>query len=175
MAELKEFEGKPVTEVGIEIRGVAGGLQEAVKFTPVEWEQGEEHYIVLRCSVKDINHEPVDKEVYDGDQRRVHVLTSLEATPIAAKIVEDAVAARREEIKKLADEAEGTPALDLSGEGDGDDLPLVDEEDQSDEALKRREYELLIEEGKGEEEARRIVYGDAVTGEPVEDKEPVNA
>lgn len=169
MPKLKDFEGKPVTEVGIEIRNVSGGLQDAVKFTPVEWEQGEEHYIVLRCVVKEIDHEPVDKEDFAGNQRRVHVMVSEEATPIAAKIVEDAVEARREEIKKLKDEQEGTPALDLDGEGD---LPLGDE---SDEDLKRKEYDLLIEEGKGEEEARRIVYGDAVTGEPLDSKEPANA
>lgn len=168
--KLKDFEGKPVTEVGIEIRNVSGGLQDAVKFTPVEWEQGEEHFIVLRCVVKEIDHEPVDKEDFAGDQRRVHVMVSEEATPIAAKIVEDAVTAKREEIKKLKDDAEGTPALNLDGDGD-EDLPVG----ESDEDLKHREMEALIAEGKGEEEARREVYGDAVTGEPVEDKEPVPA
>lgn len=134
MGELKEFEGKAVTEVGIEIRNVAGGLQDAVKFTPVEWEQGDEHFIVLRCLVKEIDHEPVDKDDYAGDQRRVHVLHAAEAFPIAAKYVEDAVAAKREEIQKLKDEAEGTPALDLDDEGDNvRDLPLgaKDDEDEA--------------------------------------------
>lgn len=126
MAELKEFEGKAVTEVGVEIRNVAGGLQDAVKFTPVEWEQGSEHFIVLRCLVKEIDHEPVDKEDFAGDQRRVHVLIAAEAFPIAASYVEEAVEEKRAEIKKLKDEADGTPSLDLDldGDGSGDDLPL---------------------------------------------------
>lgn len=170
MAKLKDFEGKPVTEVGIEIRNVSGGLQDAVRFTPVEWEQGEEHYIVLRCVVKEIDHEPIDKEDFAGDQRRVHVMVSEEASPIEAKYVEEQLEARRNTIKKLKDEAEGTPALNLDGEGEDEDLPLGD--DESEEDLKRREMEALIAEGKGEEEARREVYGDAVTGEKVKEPAP---
>lgn len=155
MGELKDFEGKPVTEVGIEIRNVAGGLQEAVKFTPVEWEQGEEHFIVLRCAVKEIKHEPVNKDDYAGDQRRVHVLAAEEASPIESKAVEKQLAARRAEIKKLKDEAKGTMSLDL--DGDDENLPLGD----SEEDLKRKEVEALIAEGHSDEEARRQVYGDA--------------
>lgn len=121
MGELKEFEGKEVTEVGIEIRGVSGGLQEAVKFAPVEWEQGSEHYIVVRCVVESIRLDPVEKKDYTGEQRRVHIMPSLEAFPIAAKYVEKAFDEKRAEIKRLKDEAEGTPALDLDNEGD---LPI---------------------------------------------------
>jgi hypothetical protein len=135
LAELKEFEGKAVTEVGVEIRNVAGGLQDAVKFTPVEWEQGSEHFIVLRCLVKEIDHEPVDKEDYAGDQRRVHVLHAAEAFPIAARYVEKAVDEKRAEIQKLKDEAEGTPALDFDdGDDNVRDLPLGAKDDDEPEA-----------------------------------------
>lgn len=161
MDELSEFEGKRVTEVGIEIRNVAGGLQDAVKFTPVEWPQVTEHFIVLRCLVKNIDHEPIDKENYAGDQRRVHVLTAAEAFPIDAKIVEKAVEAKREEIKKLKDEAEGTPSLDLDAEGG--DLPIgADDgfEGDENERSKRLEYEARVNEGEDPETARRAVWGD---------------
>jgi hypothetical protein len=126
LAELTEFEGKAVTEVGIEIRNVAGGLQDAVKFAPVEWEQGEEHFIVLRTLVKEIAYEPVNKEDFAGDQRRVHVVQAAEAFPIAASYVEKAVEEKRAEIKKLKDEAQGTPSL-LDDEAD-DDLPVGDDD-----------------------------------------------
>lgn len=166
MSELSEFEGKQVTEVGIEIRNVAGGLQDAVKFQPVEWPQGTEHFIVLRCLVKNIDHEPVDKEDYAGDQRRVHVLTAAEAFPIAASVVEKAVEEKRAEIKKLKDETEGTPALDLEGNGD---LPIGadDFEGDEDEKLRRAEYDAALKEGKSPEDARAQAWGDA--------KEPVHA
>lgn len=133
MPDLKEFEGKTVTEVGIEIRNVAGGLQDAVKFTPVEWEQGDEHFIVLRCLVKEIDHQPINKDDYAGDQRRVHVLTAAEAFPISSKYVEKAVEEKRAEIKKLKDEAEGTPSLDLD-EDNVHDLPLGDADDDQEAA-----------------------------------------
>lgn len=153
MAKLTPFEGKEVTEVGVEIRNVAGGLQDAMKFDPVEWRQGDEHYIVLRCVVKEIDHEPVVKDDYAGDQRRVHVLTATEATPIAAKFVEEQMQEQRDRIKKLKDEVEGTPSL-LDGDGD---LPLGDED------LEAKEIEALISEGHSEEDARRI----AAEAEPV--------
>lgn len=160
MNELKEFEGKSVTEVGIEIRNVSGGLQDAVKFTPVEWGQGEEHFIVLRCLVKSIDHEPIDKDDYAGDQRRVHVLTAAEAFPIAASVVEQAVEEKRNEIKKLKDEAEGTPALNLDGD---DDLPIGadDFEGDEDERSRRAEYQKRIDEGEDPEVARSEVWGNA--------------
>lgn len=121
---LSEFEGLDVTEVGVEIPNAAGGLQEAMRFDPVEWHQGQEHYIVLRGVVTKIRHEPVERDEPDGEQRRVHVLSVKEAFPIKADAVSDYVTTQRERIKKLKDELEGTPALPLDDVGE--DLPLAD-------------------------------------------------
>lgn len=112
---MKKFEGKPVVAVGVEIRNAAGGLQEALKFDPVEWPQGAEQFIVLRCLVKAIDHEPVDKDDYAGPQRRVHVLHAAEAFPIDAEVVEAELASQRERVKKARiaaeEEALGTPGM----------------------------------------------------------------
>lgn len=161
--ELNEFEGLPVTEVGVEMPGASGGLRDAVKFDPVEWHQGDEHFIVLKGTVSKIRHEPVDKDKPDGEQRRVHVLQVEEAFPIAAEDVADYVAAQSARIKKLKDEAEGTPSLDLEGTGQSDDLPIGaddDFEDDEDEKSRREEYEARKAEGEDPEEARRAVWGD---------------
>lgn len=138
---LSEFEGLDVTEVGVEIPNAAGGLQDAMKFDPVEWHQGDEHFIVLRGIVTKIRHEPVDRELPDGEQRRVHVLSVKEAFPIEAGAVSDYVTTQRERIKKLKDEAEGTPALPLDGVEDGD-LPLADPEAQADVVAAEDDKEL---------------------------------
>lgn len=128
MSELSEFEGLPVEEVGVEIPGAAGGLQDAMKFDPVLWHSGQEHHIVLRCKVKKIRHEPIEKDDFDGPQRRVHVLHVETAAPIEAKHVQKQLTEYQERIQKAKDEAEGTPGLDFSdGGGDEDnvrDLPL---------------------------------------------------
>lgn len=112
---MKRFEGKPVVAVGVEIRNAAGGLQEALKFDPVEWPQGAEQFIVLRCLVKAIDHEPVDKDNYSGPQRRVHVLHAAEAFPIDAGVVEAELAEQRERIKreriKREEEESGQPGM----------------------------------------------------------------
>lgn len=124
--ELSEFEGLPVTEVGVEIPNAAGGLQEAMKFDPVEWHSGDEHYLVLRCAVKKIRHEPIERDDFDGPQRRVHVLHVDQAAPIEAKHVQKQLTEYQERIKKARDEAEGTP--DLFGDGDDANLPVGDDD-----------------------------------------------
>lgn len=156
MAELKTFEGHPVTEVGVEMPNAAGGLQDAMKLDPVEMEIADEGFIVLAYQVKKVRHEPIDKDDYEGPLRRVHVLHVTEAALIDGDVVQGHMESERERIKKLKDEAAGTMALDLDGD-DGDDLPLGD----NDEELKRKEVEALIAEGHSDEEARRKVYGDA--------------
>lgn len=135
MPKLSEFEGLPVEEVGVEIPNAAGGLQDAMKFDPVEWHQGDEHFIVLRCGVKKIRHEPIAKDDFDGPQRRVHVLHVETAAPIDAKHVQDQLVAYQEKVKKAKDEAEGTPGLDFGGEGEGGedndhDLPVGANDDE---------------------------------------------
>lgn len=167
MAELSEFEGLPVEEVGVEMPNAAGGLQDAMKFDPVEWHQGDEHYIVLKCEVKKIRFEPIEKDDFDGPQKRVHVLHVSEAAPIDAGSVKKQLSAYQERIQKAKDEAEGKLSLDLEGEGE---LPIGadDFEGDRDEQLRREEYELLLKEGRDPEEARAEVWGEAT-------KEPVSA
>lgn len=125
-AELTEFEGLSVEEVGVEIPNAAGGLQEAMKFDPVEWHSGDEHFIVLRCEVKKVRFEPIVKDDFAGAQRRVHVMHVDQAAPIAGKAVQKQLSAYQERIKKAKDEAAGMQALDF-GDGDGD-LPLGDKD-----------------------------------------------
>lgn len=134
MGELSAFEGLPVVAVGVEMPSAAGGLQEAMKFDPVEWHHGDEQYVVLRTTVKKVRHEPVDKEEFDGDQRRVHVLHVEEAFPIDADAVEDYVTTQRERIKKLKDEAKGVQSFEFGDgegeDGEGEDLPIGDTDNE---------------------------------------------
>lgn len=130
--KLSDFEGLPVTEVGVEMPNAAGGLQEAMKFQPVEWHKGDEQFVVLRGTVRKIRFDPIDKDVPDGDQMRVHILHVEEAFPITADYVGDYVSKRRDEIKKAKEDAEGVQSFDLDGgEGEGGnvvDLPVGDTE-----------------------------------------------
>lgn len=130
MPELSDWEGKEVTEVGVEMPNAAGGLQEAMKFQPVEWHSGDEQFVVLRGSVTKVRFEPVDKDVPDGDQRRVHILKVDEAFPIASEYVAEYMEKRRDEIRKAREEAEGVMSFELDEEvpDDGDDLPVGDDE-----------------------------------------------
>jgi hypothetical protein len=141
--ELTQFEGLDVDEVGIEIPNAAGGLQDAMKFDPVEWHHGDEHFIVLRCEVKKVRVEPIVKDDFNGPQRRVHVMHVDQAAPIEGKAVQKQLAAYQERIQKAKEKAEGVtriPGIDGESEegfeypnpdGDGatsaDDLPIGDD------------------------------------------------
>jgi hypothetical protein len=111
----------------------AGGLQEAMKFAPVEWHHGDEGYIVLHYTVNKVRFDPVVRGEVEP-LRRVHVMHVDEAAPIDAKYVEKQVAKHRERVQKAKDEAVGTPPLDLDdGEGD-EDLPVNDDGEDEDAA-----------------------------------------
>jgi hypothetical protein len=126
LAELSEFEGLEVVEVGVEMPNAAGGLQEAMKFDPVEWHHGDQHFIVLRCQVKKVRFDPIEKDDFDGPQRRVHVLHVDQAAPIEAKHVQKQLSDYEDRIRKAKEEAEGVMSLDLDGENG--DLPLGEED-----------------------------------------------
>ena len=118
MPPLTEFEGLPVEEVGVEMPNAAGGLQEAMKFDPVEWHHGDEHFIVLRCQVKKVRHDPIEKDDFAGPQRRVHILHVDSAAPIEAKHVQKTLNAYQERIQKKKEQAAGVERLPL---GDNDE------------------------------------------------------
>ena len=127
MSKLAEFEGHEVIEVGVEMPNAAGGLQEAMKFDPVEWHISEEGYIVLHYVTKKVRHEPIDKDNYDGPLRRVHVLHVDEAAPIEGAVIGDVLVEQRERIQKAKDEAVGQPSL-LEGDDD-EELPVGEDDD----------------------------------------------
>lgn len=119
MGDLSKFEGLEVMAVGVEMPNAAGGLQDAMKFQPVEWHQGDEYYIVLHAVVTKIRHEPMVRENVRGPQRRVHVLSVDEAAPIDARYVKEQLAEHREAIEKAKEQAMGVQRLGLE-EGGGD-------------------------------------------------------
>lgn len=136
-ADLTDFEGLPVRQVGIEVPGVAGGLRDAIKIDPQEFHQGDEGYLTLRWKVGKVRFEPIDKEDPAGDQRRVHVFNVLSAAIVDG---EQPAATALEDQKRRIEEAAGIARLDFEGEAkkleheDGkhqelvDGCPLCDEE-----------------------------------------------
>lgn len=116
--------------MGIEMPNAAGGLQEAMKFAPMELHHGDEGYIVFHYKVSKVRFDPTSKDAVEP-LRRVHVLHTDEAAPIDAEYVEQSLAEYRDRIRKAKDEAVGTMSLGLGdGEGEEGDLNLVDDENQ---------------------------------------------
>lgn len=125
-SHLQPFENKPVVKAAIEIPGAAGGLQEAMKFDPVELHQGEEVHVVLRCTVAKVRFEPIDKEEPSGAQSRVQILRAEEATLVDGDVVEEHLTIQRLRIQKAKDDAAGIQGLPFHGDG-GDEESDDDE------------------------------------------------
>lgn len=99
MGKLNSFEGRSVAMAGVEVRNAAGGLQEAMKVDPEEYHHGEELFVVLRCEVTKIRHDPIK----DLDSlRRVHILTASDATIVDGSLVEEALDAQAQRIEEAA-------------------------------------------------------------------------
>jgi hypothetical protein len=80
MITLDDFEGLPVVATGITIPNAAGGFREPLEVEPKVFHHGDEVYATLKLRCRRVYHDPVDKEVPDGDQRRVHVFDAVSAT-----------------------------------------------------------------------------------------------
>lgn len=127
--DLTPFEGKQVAAVGVEMPNAAGGLQEAMKFDPIEWHHGDEGYIVLHYTTKKVRFDPMVQDQVEP-LRRVHVLHVTEAAPIDSEIVVEHLRKHRERVARAKDEAEGKqriPGIDDTDEpqvAKVHDLPL---------------------------------------------------
>lgn len=68
---LTSFEGIEVTQAKIEIRNVGGGLQEAMKFDPVEIHKGQRRWVAVEVECDSVRFDPIK----DSDcLARVHIM-----------------------------------------------------------------------------------------------------
>lgn len=109
---LPDFEGLPVTAVAITIPNAGGGFRDPLEIEPVVLHQGDEVYATFKLRVRQINHQPVDKDVPDGAQRRIQVLDALSATFVD----EDRAAADLEDQAERIRLAKEGPSLFDSGD-----------------------------------------------------------
>lgn len=107
--DLGTFEGADVLSVGIEIPSAAGGLRDSVKIDPFVMHRGEEHLILLRCTVGKIRFDPVKDT---KGVMRVHVLDTMEAAIVEGDVYDAALAAEREKIEKARQDAIGKGPLE---------------------------------------------------------------
>lgn len=107
---LTDFEGLRVAAVGVEMPNAAGGLQEAMKFEPIEWHHGDEGYVVLHYTTQKVRFDPMIKDAVEP-LRRVHVLHVDEAAPIDGKLVRAQMAKFRERIEKAKEAAKGVQRI----------------------------------------------------------------
>lgn len=70
--KLGSFEGAQIVATGIEIPGAGGGLHDALIVDPVVLHQGEEVYVLIKGTVRNIKFPEVPET--GGSVKRVHVL-----------------------------------------------------------------------------------------------------
>jgi hypothetical protein len=124
---LSEFEGDPVIAIGIEVPGLSGGLNDALRVDPVELHKGEECVLIVRGTVAKIRFEPVkDSESW----QRVHILKVEEAGLVDGAVVDGLLAAQREKIEAAridAERAQGIHRLPLADDAEEEDAEVAAE------------------------------------------------
>jgi hypothetical protein len=114
---LENFEGNPVTAVGVEVRNAGGGLSEALSVDPVMLHGGDTVYVVMRCDVTGVNHKPIKGD--EGNWKRIHVMRATDATIMDSAAVRKAIDSQRERIKKEMERRQGVSRMfDDPPEGD---------------------------------------------------------
>jgi hypothetical protein len=109
------FEGKDIRRTSVEIPGVAGGLQKAMKIDPRVMKQGERGYIALEYVVEKIRHDPIDKDAPAGDQERVHIFQVEGSAFVDGTLVKQSVEEQKDKLRKLDDERKGRTQLPDAG------------------------------------------------------------
>lgn len=105
---LTPFAGRDVISSAIEVPSAAGGLREAMKFAPVEFDIDEEVYVLLRCTVKKVRYQKIkDTEALS----RIHIFASDEATFVDGTFAETHLTAQRDKLRRLREEAQGISQL----------------------------------------------------------------
>lgn len=121
---LTPFEGVEVARSKVEIRGVGGGLQEALDFAPIELAKGQRVRVVLDLECAEVHFKAVrDAEVW----HRVHVLRLADENSAALVdgdldlLVQKFLLGQGERIRLAQEQAAGIQRLDDAwddGEGD---------------------------------------------------------
>jgi hypothetical protein len=114
---LEDFEGNPVTAVGVEVRNAGGGLSDALDVDPVLLHGGDTVYVVMRCDVTGINHKPIKGD--EGNWKRIAVMRATDATILDSAAVRKAIDTQRERIRREHERRKGVEHLFPDPEDDG--------------------------------------------------------
>ena len=115
MNELGVFEDKPVVAADVILRGTGDGLSAALRVDPARYAEGERIVLAIEAVVREIRHDPVDKDEPKGEQVRVHIAHAATATVLDARsvgAVTKALEGQRDRIQRAKDEAAGQLTID---------------------------------------------------------------
>ena len=119
---LTPFEGVPVVATGIEVPGLSGGLNDALRVDPIEKHKDEDVVLVVKGTVAKVRFDPV--KGHEDAWQRVHILKVVEVALIGEDVVAEALEDQRRRIdsaRRRAEEAEGIFRLESTVESNGSD------------------------------------------------------
>lgn len=102
---LGKHERDEVVSTTISVRKAGDGLSEAMETAPTVLERGDEVYVVLQCTVAQVQYPPIKGREDLAEVQRKHVLTAGTATFLDDQVVRDAIA-RQDEANTLRRERE---------------------------------------------------------------------
>ncbi len=70
---LEMFEGKPVVGALMIVKGLEGGLTDAMAIDPQKYHHGQRVIIVSEVEIREVGYKPADVAEPDGDQLRKHI------------------------------------------------------------------------------------------------------
>ena len=101
---LTPFEGVPVVATGIEVPGLSGGLNDALRVDPIEKHKDEDVVLVVKGTVAKVRFDPV--KGHEDAWQRVHILKVAEVALIDEDVVAEALEDQRRRIDNARRRAE---------------------------------------------------------------------
>jgi hypothetical protein len=111
---LEEYEGHPVVQTGLRLRGAGDGLSNAMKVDPQVLHHGDTVFLVVEATVARVSYDPVkgNEELFC----RVHDLRSSAATIVPKELVADALGEHKERLERVRESEKGIQRLPTTNE-----------------------------------------------------------
>lgn len=108
---LTDFDGLPVRQTSLALRGAGDGLSEAMKTDPREFHHGETFFILYEAVVEKVRYDQIDKEDPELGLSRVHMAKAMTATLVDEAFAGESIRAQKILNEKAKDEEAGAKRL----------------------------------------------------------------
>lgn len=110
-SKLAPYRGRQVLAVAAKLTNAGDGLSQAQAIAPVEWEIGQEGYVIYKVVCAKHDHSPIDKDNLNGPLKLNLVLKASTAVVVDAAVAQAKIAEQEDLIREAQERAKNIVPL----------------------------------------------------------------